>query len=309
MEVPLKTWIESSKPHMSAIWLSSGLIPGAVAWVDGVFDFATCTLEVILCWLMLTLACYADEYGDLASGVDNEARLGPITPMQRGEIGSAAMRRALAVVGLEAASVGAALVTYSWWRNPTSLLVPACFLAAGAICIAAAFLYTMGDHPYGYAGLGDFAGFFFFGVVAVCGGFWLYAHEMDWSVFLPGAACGLMLAASINLNNIRDMDNDAVHGKMTLAVKLGRKRAQTYHYILLGAACVLYLLFPIVYGMTHVVHYLFVCSYILVAKHAADFCRAMLRGSLVALKPLMKPLMNAMLAQSLAFCACVVAPL
>jgi len=317
---------------MAGIWISSAIVPATAAWVNGVFDLVTFAFEALLCWLLLTLSCYADEYGDFENGVDNAHRLGPITPTQRGEIDKRSMKRALVVLGLEVALAGAALLAwsclhalpspqtafealasadaYALYELALAADLPALagFLAFGAVCIAAAYLYTMGGRPYGYAGLGDLAGFLFFGLVAGVGGYWLYGHTMDWAVTFPAAATGLMLAASINLNNIRDMENDAAHGKITLAVRLGRKRASAYHYALLASACLLYLGFPVAHGMTHALHYVFVFAYLLVAKHAVDFCRVMHRRSLADLKPLMKPLVRAELALTVAFAICMILP-
>ena len=303
----MKIWVESSKPHMWGIWVSSAAVPSAAAAVNGVFDWLTCVLEALLCWIMLTLACFADEYGDFAKGVDNEHRLGPITPTQRGEIDAASMKRALVVLGLEVALAGVGLLAWSVWRHGDLGIILG-FLAAGALCIAAAYLYTLGDHAYGYAGLGDLAGFIFFGPVAGMGGFWLYAHTMDWAVLAPASATGLLLAASINLNNIRDMDNDAACGKVTLAVRLGRKRAQRYHYLLLLAACLLFLAFPIAHGMTHVVRYLFVLAYAPILNHAVMFARVMGTGNPAALRPLMKPLVQGQGVLSLVLAACMAVP-
>lgn len=293
---------------MSGIWISSGIIPGAVAWVDGVFDIPTFILETMLCWLMLTLACYADEYGDFEKGVDNDARLGPITPTQRGLIDKTSMQKALIVLGAAVALVGLALVAYSWWHNPTSFVVPICFLACGAICIAAAYLYTMGKHPYGYVGLGDLAGFIFFGLVAVAGGFWLYGHTTDWTVLLPAAANGLLLAGSINLNNIRDIENDTACGKMTFASMLGLRGARRYQYALLALPCALLMLFPIIHNMTGLFHYLFVLAFLPIIKQGIDFCHALNVGDLGALRYLMKPYMTAYLTLTLSFCVCLILP-
>ena len=308
MKVPLRTWVESSKPHMWGIWVSSAAVPAAAAAVNGVFDWLTCLLEALLCWLMLTLACFADEYGDFAKGVDNENRLGPVTPTQRGEIDAPSMKRALVALGLEVALTGIGLLAWSVWRHGDLGIILG-FLASGAVCIAAAYLYTLGDHAYGYAGLGDAAGFLFFGLVAGVGGFWLYAHTMDWAVLAPASAVGLLLAASINLNNIRDLDNDAACGKITLAVRLGRRRAVVYHYLLLCSACLLLLVFPIAHGMTHVVRYLFVLAFVPIFNHAVLFARVMDADNPAALKPLMKPLVQGQGMLALAFAICMVVPL
>jgi 1,4-dihydroxy-2-naphthoate octaprenyltransferase len=97
----------------------------------------------------------------------------------------------------------------------------------------------MGSNPYGYRALGDLAVFVFFGLVAVLGCFALYRGPFAPGLLLPAASCGLLATAVLNINNIRDMQTDAVAGKHTLAMRLGARGARCYHLTLVGLALLL----------------------------------------------------------------------
>ena len=305
-DVPLRIWWEATRPRMFPVWLSSGIIPAAVAWRDGVFEPITFILETLLCFLLLSLSCWADEYGDLEKGVDNDGRLGPIRPLQRGELSPEAMLRGCIALAAVICVVGLALVVWSSVRLGSGVSTALLFLAVGAVCIIAAFCYTMGKRPYGYRGWGDFVSFFFFGPVAGVGGYWLYANTMNWLVLLPSSAAGILLAQTINLQNIRDFENDAACGKRTTAVVLGRPAAIAYHYALSAAACICYVLFPVLSGCTSVWNYLFVATFPLLAKHCADFSGIVRsEGSMARIDALMWPLTRAMGICAVSFCICV----
>ncbi len=304
--VPAYVWWEATRPRMFPIWLSSGIIPAAVAWRDGVFDLVTFVLETLLCYLLLSLSCWADEYGDLEKGVDNEDRLGPIRPLQRGELSPEAMLKGCFGLAAVACLVGLILLIWSCVRLGTGVLPFVLFLAIGAVSVVAAFCYTMGRRPYGYRGWGDFASYFFFGPVAGLGGYWLYANTMNWLVFLPASAAGVLLAQTINLQNIRDFENDAACGKRTTAVVLGRNRAIVYHYALTCAACMCYLLFPLMSGLANPLNYLFAMAFVPLVKHCVDFGRiAHSEGLAARLDTLMWPLTRAMGICAAAFCVCI----
>lgn len=300
---------EATRPRMFPVWVSSGIVPATVALTRGVFDPLTFALETLLCYLLLTLSCWADEYGDLDHGVDNADRLGPHRPLQRGEITMRQMLVACFALAAACAIVIVVLVAYSCARLPTPAWAPWAFLGMGAFAIACAFLYTIGKRPYGYHGWGDLSAYFFFGPVACMGGFWLYGHTWDWSVMLPASSVGLMLVVTINLQNIRDFDNDRAHGKNTTAVCLGRRGAVAYHYALIVAAAACYVAFPLVNGMTNPLRFLFVAALAPFARHALAFRRVVAEGNPKKLDTLMWPLCRGMLVACAAFCACMALPL
>jgi len=114
----------------------------------------------------------------------------------------------------------------------------AVFAALGLGAVLAALFYTLGKNPYGYRGLGDLYCFLFFGWAAVAGTFYLVTKTLDFSVLLPASAMGFLSNAVLNINNMRDYENDKVSGKNSLVVKLGLKKAFIYHSLLIFGAFV-----------------------------------------------------------------------
>ncbi len=94
----------------------------------------------------------------------------------------------------------------------------------------------MGKRAYGYSGLGDLFVFIFFGGVSVLGVYTLFSKTFDEQLVLLSLTIGLLSVAVLNLNNMRDQENDAVVGKRTLVVKIGFKAAKIYHSILIFGA-------------------------------------------------------------------------
>jgi 1,4-dihydroxy-2-naphthoate octaprenyltransferase len=100
--------------------------------------------------------------------------------------------------------------------------------------MAAAVAYTVGNKPYGYAGLGDISVLIFFGLVGVMGSLYLFTQEIYWSNILPALSCGLFSIAVLNINNIRDIESDRAAGKYSIPVRIGKDSAVLYHWFLLG---------------------------------------------------------------------------
>ena len=117
------------------------------------------------------------------------------------------------------------------------------FTGLGLACILAAIGYTVGKKPYGYMGLGDIMVFIFFGLVSVCGSYFLFTKSFSWDILLPASAIGLMSTAVLNLNNMRDMESDKISGKNTLALRLGFRGAMVYQMLLMQLPLVLILIF------------------------------------------------------------------
>ena len=117
------------------------------------------------------------------------------------------------------------------------------FLLLGIASIVAAIKYTVGKKAYGYSGLGDVFVFVFFGLVAVLGSNFLFTKSIDWRLILPAVSIGLLSTAVLNLNNMRDIENDKIAGKNTLVVKMGLKWAKTYQEVILASGMVCFMVF------------------------------------------------------------------
>ena len=152
----------------------------------------------------------------------------------RQTISRASLQQALWLCGAACLASGLLLLLLSGrlWPPADSVL----WLAAGALSLAAAWLYTAGRRSYGYAGWGEAAVWLFFGLLAVGGGSLLYGNQPTLSGLAAANAVGLWCAAVLNINNLRDCDTDWLAGKHTLAVRLGTEYGRHYHALLLAAA-------------------------------------------------------------------------
>ena len=185
--------------------------------------------------LLQILSNLANDYGDFKKGTDSVKRVGPQREMQSGNITEKEMKRGLAVTSGLCLISGALLIFVFAQLTWQELAV---FAALGLGAVLAALLYTLGKHPYGYQGLGDLFCFLFFGWAAVAGTFYLATKQLDFSVLLPASAMGFLSNAVLNINNMRDYENDRASGKNSLVVKLGLKKAYVYHCSLIVGAFV-----------------------------------------------------------------------
>lgn len=190
--------------------------------------------SVLTTVLLQVLSNFANDYGDTKNGADSAERIGPVRAVQSGEISPKQMLSAILVTGAAAFLSGIYLLYVSF--GGFSSLYFRIFLGLGLLALAAAYTYTAGKRPYGYMGLGDISVFLFFGLTGVIAGYFLYTLHFEWPLLLPGAACGALATGVLNINNIRDMESDKKAGKITIPVRLGRRKALVYHWLLLVVA-------------------------------------------------------------------------
>jgi 1,4-dihydroxy-2-naphthoate octaprenyltransferase len=171
----------------------------------------------------------ANDYSDARRGADTADRLGPVRVTSAGLV---APRRVLYATWLAFGVAVAAGIYLTAVAGPVILVV-------GAASIAAGVLYTGGPRPYGYAGMGELFVFLFFGLVAVNGSYFVQLEELDWLPFALSIPVGFLATAILAVNNVRDIDTDRRAGKRTLAVRLGRERAQRLYVTLVCGAFVL----------------------------------------------------------------------
>ncbi len=242
MNVPMAnitTWWRAARPKTVLLSFSGILLGGFLSLRVGVptspgalFCLLFCALTAIL---LQVLCNFANDYGDFKKGVDGAKRVGPERELQSGTITEKGMRKAIVFSGLLCLLSGSALIFLFARLTWQELAV---FAALGFGAVLAALLYTLGKRPYGYRGLGDLYCFLFFGWAAVAGTFYLATRALDFSVLLPASAMGFLSNAVLNINNMRDMENDRASGKNSLVVKLGLKKAFVYHCLLISGTFV-----------------------------------------------------------------------
>ena len=272
MNPVIRAWADACRPKTLPLACMSILLGSGLAFVAGAFSLAVLLLSLLTACLLQVLSNLANDYGDGMRGVDNTQRLGPQRALQSGALHPRQLRLSLFLVSALCLASGLALIRVAG-LGTADLLV---FGLLGILAIIAALTYTLGRKPYGYAGLGDAAVWLFFGCLGVIGSYYLHAAPLHAGLLLPASACGLLAVAVLNVNNMRDIDNDRHCGKYTLAVRLGLPFAQLYHQWLLLAALLLffvYLLlsdFPAVYSALFLLTLIPVWRHLMAVRHAAN---------------------------------------
>ena len=232
MEKPtnVKSWISAFRLRTLPLALASIGMGSFLAASVQRFNVVIFLLSATTTIFLQILSNLANDYGDSVNGADHAHRQGPSRAVQAGHISLEAMKRGIIVFVLLSLISGIYLLYIALGWNLKTFLF---FLATGLGAILAAMAYTIGRKPYGYIGLGDLSVLLFFGIVGVIGSFYLYTGLISWLYVLPALSCGLFSMAVLNVNNIRDIESDKLAGKMSIPVRIGRKRAVVYHWILL----------------------------------------------------------------------------
>lgn len=258
----MNPWLSAFRPRTLPLAISGIISGSAVAAFHGGFRWPVILLALVTALLLQVLSNLANDLGDHLHGTDNEARVGPQRAVQSGAIAPGTMKRAIWICGLLALGTGLALIIVALGWSVTMLG----FLLIGLLAIAAAVKYTYGSNPYGYAGLGDISVLVFFGLAGVAGSFFLHTGQWWWPVLLPAFGVGLLSTGMLNLNNMRDADNDATSGKHTIAVRLGAGKAKAYHTALMLGGFLCLLLFTVL-NYRSGWQYLFLLAFPLLARH------------------------------------------
>lgn len=221
--------------------LSSAILGSFLAYADGKFVLPVFILTLITTLFLQILSNLANDFGDSMHGTDNSNRLGPVRTVQSGKISKSEMKKLIAIFVILSFLSGSLLI-YFGLKNSKSWLIVLYFLM-GIASISAAIKYTIGKNPYGYRGFGDLFVFVFFGLTGVGGTYFLHTQQFHALLLLPAASVGLLSAGVLNLNNMRDIENDAASGKKTLVVLMGSRFAKFYHSLLIVLSLMLSVVF------------------------------------------------------------------
>lgn len=230
----VKTWISAFRLRTLPLSLSSILMGSIIAYSQGNFILEIAVLAITTTVFLQVLSNLANDYGDSKKGTDNDNRVGPERAVQSGAISLREMRSGVITSSILSLLSGTALIYIALKDYNLAYLFS--FFVLGIASIAAAIKYTIGKTPYGYAGLGDLFVFLFFGITGVIGTYFLHTHNFELILILPATSIGLLSASVLNMNNMRDIKNDAESNKKTLVVKMGIRKSKTYHTMLIIGA-------------------------------------------------------------------------
>ncbi|MBI4900356.1 MAG: 1,4-dihydroxy-2-naphthoate polyprenyltransferase [Actinobacteria bacterium] len=215
-------WLAGARPRTLPAAVSPVVAGSGVAYLAGHVDLVVAALCLLVALALQVGVNYANDYSDGIRGTD-AVRVGPMRLVGSAAASPPAVRRAAFGSFGIAAVAGLAIVWLSgqWW-----------LLVVGAAAILAAWFYTGGEHPYGYAGLGELMVFVFFGLVAVMGTTYVQAHRVDVVAFVASVAVGLVACQVLVANNLRDIDGDREVGKRTLATRLGERGTRLLYVVM-----------------------------------------------------------------------------
>jgi 1,4-dihydroxy-2-naphthoate octaprenyltransferase len=238
----MKHWIQAARLRTLPLSVSGIIVGSAYAYHQGFSDWRIVILALLTTLGLQVLSNYANDYGDGVKGTDAN-RIGEKRLVAAGVITAEQMKKAVIITAILTFVIALLLIYVAFGKENFALSL--IFILLGIGSIGAAIKYTVGKSAYGYSGFGDVFVFIFFGLVSVVGSNFLFTHFIDWKLFLPATAIGLLSVAVLNLNNMRDIENDKIAGKNTLVVKMGLKNAKIYHHFLIVLPFVLLFVFSI----------------------------------------------------------------
>ncbi len=221
-----RLWVAGARPRT----LPAAVVPvavgtGAAVGVGGGVAWGRAALALVVAVALQVGVNYANDHADGVRGTDAD-RVGPLRLVGSGLVPAGQVKRAAIAAFAVAAVAGLVLAALAgWW-----------LVIVGVSAIAAAWGYTGGPRPYGYAGLGELFVFAYFGVVATAGTTYVQVERVTGLALLVSVAVGAMATALLVTNNLRDIPGDTRAGKRTLAVRLGAVPTRRLYVALVAAA-------------------------------------------------------------------------
>ncbi len=230
---PIGLWVAGARPRT----LPASLVPVAVGtavavdrdlgWDGGIIWWRVAAALLVSLALQVGVN-YANDYSDGVRGTDDARRVGPQRLVGSGAVPAGQVKwAALSAFGVAGVAGAALAAAAGWW-----------LIGVGIAAVLAAWFYTGGSRPYGYAGLGELSVFVFFGLVATVGSAYVQLEELTGLAVLTAVPVGLLATALLVANNLRDIPGDKAAGKRTLAVRLGDRGTRALYVALVEAAFV-----------------------------------------------------------------------
>lgn len=225
----LKLWIKGARLRTLPLAVAPILIGAGTADLAKKFNLGYVLLALAVALFLQIGVNYSNDYSDGIRGTDDN-RKGPARLTGGGFVPPKKVRNAAFASFAVAAVFGLVItvLTQQWW-----------FVAVGVVCILAAWFYTGGKNPYGYAGLGEVIVFIFFGLIATIGTDYIQTLEITFLSVLGGAAAGCFATAVLLINNIRDIETDRLSGKKTLSTRIGKTASLVLFVVLTWAPFIL----------------------------------------------------------------------
>ena len=260
----IKNFIKAARLRTLPLSISGIILGGFLAMSDGLFNGVIFSLALITTIGFQVISNFANDYGDGVKGTD-AIRIGEERMVSSGKISPKQMKKAIMISVILTIIFALFLIYESFGLSNFGYSL--FFFILGIVSIVAAIKYTVGNLAYGYSGFGDVFVFLFFGLLSVLGSYFLFTKEIYFLLTLPAISIGLLSTAVLNLNNMRDYQNDKKSKKNTIVVKIGLKAAKRYHYSLLLLSFISAVSYVVI-TFTKTVQFIFLLAYIPLVIHA-----------------------------------------
>jgi 1,4-dihydroxy-2-naphthoate octaprenyltransferase len=237
----LKVWIRAARIRTLPLSLSGIVVGNALSVQDSNFSWTLFCLMLLTATSFQIVSNLANDYGDGVKGTDNSNRVGPKRVLQQGLLTPQALKKGMVWGSIIALFLAITLIAFTFGKESWFYFL--IFILLAILSIWAAISYTVGENAYGYRGFGDLFVFLFFGFVSVLGAYFLQRKQFSSAAISLAFVLGFLSVAVLNLNNMRDRENDEAVGKRTLAVILGTSGARYYHFFLILSSCILLIIF------------------------------------------------------------------
>ena len=221
--VPWKIWVKTSRPFTLTATISPVIVGTAVAGYEGTFHVLTFLITLLSCLFLQIGTNYFNEYFDYRYGLDHSGSLGAMTVIFRNEMSAIqVLAGGLICFGI-AALFGAVLI---YIIGPVIILF-------GLTGMAIAYFYSARPFKFASRGLGDILVYIAMGFLMTWGAYYVQIPRWSWSAFAASVPIGFLVTAILNMNNVRDYQDDLAVDKKTLPVRFGLKFGQRFHAVLL----------------------------------------------------------------------------
>jgi len=227
----LKVWLKAVRLRTLPLSVSGILIGNSLCFQHPEFSGTLFVLMLFTAISFQIISNFANDYGDGVKGTDNENRVGPKRVLQQGLLSRAILKKGIVIISLISLLLAFVLIFLAFGSNSWYYIL--IFIGLSFASVWAAIFYTVGNKAYGYYGFGDLFVFLFFGGVSVLGAYFVQLKTFSYPAILLSLVVGFLSVGVLNLNNMRDIDNDAFVGKRTLVVIMGAAIAKKYHLFLL----------------------------------------------------------------------------
>ena len=278
----LLSWINTARIETIPLSISGIIIGSFYSFYLNKFDIIIFLLAILTAISYQVLSNFANDYGDGILGTDDN-RIGPKRSIASGQISVSELKKGIIISVFISISLSYFLIKYSFGTNYYLILV---FLLLSILSVTAAIKYTIGKTPYGYKGFGDIFVFIFFGLISVMGSSFLFIQYLEFKILFLAISLGLLCVGVLNLNNIRDIENDSKMNKRTLATRLGFKYSKFYHYLLISIS----IIFTIIWSLDFPFSFGHLLIFISLVPLLAHIYNVYIASNSLAFKPLLKQL-------------------